>query len=347
MNLFIKYFKSHGNSSFIEMKSFVVLVLLTVVSCVLCNPRENVIPKFFRNIGHFEYSDYQGVKQMKTYYVSRELKMNWVNAFMFCRSFDMDLAELTTEEEADKFLKLFGDHATTLEIWYHVGGSYMGVAKNDFYWMTTAKQISYPLKFYPGQPDNYLGKEKCLSIAKYVGPYLFYDVDCYDTWIWNFVCQKIEKYSDREGIRHIKTYYVSRELRLNWANSFMFCRSFGMDLVELTTEVESDKFLKLFGDHTKTLETWYHIGGSYMGAAKNDFYWMTTGKRISYPLKFHPGLPDNYLGKEKCLSILNQPGSFTLNDVDCYDTWIWNFVCQKIDSVSQIDPKSSFVKHRH
>ncbi|CAO1417933.1 unnamed protein product [Diamesa hyperborea] len=174
-----------------EMKSFVVLVLLTVVSCVLCNPRENVIPKFFKKIGQFEFSDDQGSNQIKTYYISRQLKMNWANSFMFCRSFDMDLVELTTEEEADKFLKLFADHAITLETWYHIGGSYMGAAKNDFYWMTTAEQISYPLKFYPGQPDNYGGKEKCLSIAKHPGSFKFNDVDCYDTWIWNFVCEKI------------------------------------------------------------------------------------------------------------------------------------------------------------
>ncbi|CAO1377043.1 unnamed protein product [Diamesa tonsa] len=291
------------------MKSFVVLVLLTVVSCVLCNPRENVIPKFFRNIGQFKYSDREGIRHIKTYYVSRELRLNWANSFMFCRSFGMDLVELTTEVESNKFLKLFGDHTKTLETWYHIGGSYMGAAKNDFYWMTTGKQITYPLKFQPGLPDNYL------------------------------------EYSDREGVKQIKTYYVSRELRLNWANSFMFCRSFGMDLVEHTTEDEADKFLKLFGDHATTLETWYHIGGSYMGAAKNDFYWMTTGEQVSYPLKFRRGLPDNYLGKEKCLSINKQPGSFKLNDVDCYSTWIWNFVCQKIESVSQINPRSSFVSH--
>ena len=118
--------------------------------------------------------------------------MSWVNAFMFCRSFNMDLAELTTEVEAEKFLKLFADNAPSLAMWHHIGGSYMGGPKNDYYWMTTAEKISYPLKFYPGEPNNYAGKEKCLSIAKHPHSFKFNDVDCYEHWIWNFVCEKIE-----------------------------------------------------------------------------------------------------------------------------------------------------------
>ena len=110
---------------------------------------------------------------------------------MFCRSFDMDLAELTTEQESENFFRLFGNSATTLEQWYHIGGSYMGLAQNDYYWMTTAEQISYPYKFFNGIADNTLGKEKCLSIGKISQSYHFNDVDCYEYWIWNFVCEKI------------------------------------------------------------------------------------------------------------------------------------------------------------
>ena len=79
---------------------------------------------------------------------------------------------------------------------------------------------------------------------------------------------------------------------MSWANAFSFCKANDMNLVELHNKQESDKFLTMCANNA--VDYWYHIGGSAEGMANRlDFYWMTTGERISYSLKYHPGEPNN------------------------------------------------------
>lgn len=58
---------------------------------------------------------------------------------------------------------------------------------------------------------------------------------------------------------------------------------------------------------------------------------MNSGKKIDYELKFGAGEPNNYDGKEFCLSLVRMNGGeyFHYNDYDCSDT-TGRFVCQKL-----------------
>ena len=110
----------------------------------------------------------------------------------------------------------------------------------------------------------------------------------------------------------MKSYYSSRDLIVHWIDAYVTCRTFNMDLVELPTEAEANYFLRLCAQQELSGD-YHHIGGSYVGLGFNEFYWMTTGQRINYSMKYAQGQPDNVGGFEKYLSIQNQPGSYLFN----------------------------------
>ncbi|CAO1396958.1 unnamed protein product [Diamesa serratosioi] len=152
---------------------------------------EFAIKKFFKEIGTYTFTSNLGQRQLKTYYVTRNVKLSWVNAFSFCKANDMNLVELQTEYEANNFLKMCADQK--LEYWYHIGGSAEGSSDRlDYYWMTTGEKVSYNLKYHPGEPNNAGGKERCLSVAKQPNKYEFNDTDCWQHFIWSFACQHVK-----------------------------------------------------------------------------------------------------------------------------------------------------------
>lgn len=120
-------------------------------------------------------------------------------------------------------------------------------------------------------------------------------------------------------------------------DAYVLCRTFSMDLVELPTEAEADYFLSLCAQQ-ELQGQFFHVGGSYVGLGLNEFYWMTTGQRINYTMKYAPGQPDNRNGVERYLSIYEQPNSYMFNDMDSGDTK-WKFICQRITNACNSSTK--------
>ncbi|CAO1396932.1 unnamed protein product [Diamesa serratosioi] len=277
---------------------FLVFVGILKVTFGQAHTTEFAIKNFFREIGTYTLTNNIGQSYLKTYYVSRSLQLNWANAFSFCKANDMNLVELETEDEANNFLKMCADQK--LEYWYHIGGSVEGSLNLwDYYWMTTGKKIPYSLYFMPGEPNGN-GEERCLSIA----------------------------FTSNLGQRQLKTYYGTRSLELSWANAFSFCKANDMDLVELETEDEANNFLKMCVE--QNLEEYYHVGGSSEGISNFwDYYWMTTGAKVSYNLNYKPG-ELNGKGTERCLAIGKQPIKYAFCDVSCHSLAL-RFACQNVE----------------
>ncbi|CAO1376641.1 unnamed protein product [Diamesa serratosioi] len=101
-----------------------------------------------------------------------------------------------------------------------------------------------------------------------------------------------------------------------------------MDLVELTTQAEATNFLSLCAkNELKLNRNYYHIGGSRVGVGYKEFYWMTTGETIEYPMSFATGEPkknddNNYLTIQKA------PGAFKFKCTNSLN--YQNFICQRI-----------------
>ncbi|CAO1429936.1 unnamed protein product [Diamesa hyperborea] len=130
-----------------------------------------------------------------------------------------------------------------------------------------------------------------------------------------------------DGKNHTRTYFVSREIKLFWAQALMFCQSFGMELVSLPLKEVADQFTQLCADNAKYFDKYTYVGGTYIGAGLNDWYWISDGKPATYHIPMQPGEPNNFGGKENCLSLDNHEGVFKFNDINGFDRDA-KFVCE-------------------
>ena len=100
-----------------------------------------------------------------------------------------------------------------------------------------------------------------------------------------------------------------------------------MDLVELQTQAEANYFLQLCPTILNLKHDYYHIGGSYIGVGMNEFYWMTTGQRVGYPILYAEGEPNNYKNNEVFFTIHKEPQTFKFNDISNF--YMCPFICQR------------------
>ena len=142
-------------------------------------------------------------------------------------------------------------------------------------------------------------------------------------------------FTDATGENKIKSYFITRDFKLNWGNALSFCKSFEMDLVTLETAAESDNFFNLCEKGTNNFYPYLFIGGTNIGVDKDSWYWMKTGVEIKYNLRFSEGEPFNAGGRENCLAIYNNVDkkTFGLNDLECYGDIAASFACEKVTNV--------------
>lgn len=103
-----------------------------------------------------------------------------------------------------------------------------------------------------------------------------------------------------------------------------------MDVLSLETLDEANHFLALCKQNSGYFDQWTHIGAiTLYPKSTNSWYWVNSGKRVTYHLRFGPGQPDNAGGRELCLSIGKDPQNFFFNDLNCYGSHEFKFICQK------------------
>ena len=117
----------------------------------------------------------------------------------------------------------------------------------------------------------------------------------------------------------------------------MFCRSFGMELASLPTKDFADKFTQLCFENSPFFDKYTHIGGTYIGAGLNQFYWLSTGKPVRYNLNWAPEQPDNARGLQNCLALQKQNGPFKFDDIDGFGLHEEKFVCESKPKYNEID----------
>lgn len=76
---------------------------------------------------------------------------------------------------------------------------------------------------------------------------------------------------------------------------------------------------------------WTHIGGVSKFVGKHrEWYWVGKNTKISYPITFATGQPNNYLGRQNCLGISKEENTFEFQDIDCHGRFEEKFICQRI-----------------
>jgi hypothetical protein len=100
-------------------------------------------------------------------------------------------------------------------------------------------------------------------------------------------------------------------------------------LATLDSQAESDYLVPLFFQKGNLFDTWTHIGGvAAVLKSAADWYWVGTGEKVDFPLKFGSGQPDNLGGDEACLALGILAGSPFINDYKCYENAVQKFICQ-------------------
>jgi len=101
-----------------------------------------------------------------------------------------------------------------------------------------------------------------------------------------------------------------------------------MEILSFESLRESDHFMELCPASHTQFSYMNHIGAiTIKPGTKTSWYWVQSGKRIDFTLKFLIGNPDNTNEREHCLGIINNRGECSYNDVDC--NWSeCKFLCQ-------------------
>lgn len=129
------------------------------------------------------------------------------------------------------------------------------------------------------------------------------------------------------GTTFQKSYYLPKYFKATWVHTRNLCQSYGMESLSLETKAETDNFWNLLTKNTQHIEELTHIGGVVTTLRATDaWYWVNSGKKANYPLKFAPGTPD---GNGYCLAILKRGTEFFFKDITCHTHYEIKFICQR------------------
>lgn len=112
-------------------------------------------------------------------------------------------------------------------------------------------------------------------------------------------------------------------------NSKSFCSSFGMNLVSLESDHESQYFMKACENNSNSFEEITFIGAtSEFIDGHEKWFLTTTGKEVNYKLELSE--PSNNSDNSHCLALYNSQGKFSYSKVNCNGNVNQKFICQKV-----------------
>ena len=114
--------------------------------------------------------------------------MDWNDAFVFCRQFEMDLAVIETKAEETALFGLINQNSNYKAPFASIGGT--KVNSKDWYWLKTEEKINYVMQWGRGEPSNFQDDDEfCLGIAKRGSQIGFCDMACTTGEKRDFICE--------------------------------------------------------------------------------------------------------------------------------------------------------------
>lgn len=146
--------------------------------------------------------------------------------------------------------------------------------------------------------------------------------------------------NNTKGVAHktVKTYFLSTHMKASFINAQSFCTSLGMELLTLETKAEADWFAKLLiNSYQNNIDSgWLYIGGMRMfpdaALSKENWYWLSSGKKIDYDLIWYQTEPNNWTGTQWCLCLRKENQTVFYADIECYGR-DESFLCQSSATV--------------
>lgn len=99
----------------------------------------------------------------------------------------------------------------------------------------------------------------------------------------------------------------------------------------METLQEQDHVLQLIQQSSLSSNDWLHFGAlTTVAKSKTDWYWVNSGNRVDYNIKFADSQPDG--GSELCLILQPKP-HLKFHDVGCHGVSSEKFICQTRDEI--------------
>ncbi|CAO1425123.1 unnamed protein product [Diamesa tonsa] len=167
-----------------------ICILIVLISLTQEGSTYDVIDGLFQNIGTYNFP---GTKKSTTYYLSRQMRVNWIEANLLCRRYEMEMLSLETEGEYNNFQTIFNTNLNSFDEFVNVAAvelePFSGGPNAPWMW-ESGNLVETQNKWVPNKPDN-VGEEHCLCLAKQFDAFYYDDMPCRSNYyIVKFVCQK-------------------------------------------------------------------------------------------------------------------------------------------------------------
>ncbi|XP_072518593.1 macrophage mannose receptor 1-like [Salminus brasiliensis] len=269
----------------------------------------------------FKFICYDGEVNASTRYVPVQEYKNWAEAQRYCRTYYTDLASVRNEVENQNLRSLFTYdifHSYYSEFEFH--GVWIGLYRTRSWSDKSNSSFSY---WKAGQPDNAGQREYCTA-ASFNDSGRWTDENC--SQVFPFIC-----YSTTPS----RLYHFVNE-RKSWTEAQRYCRVNYTDLATIDNIGQMNSLMNT-ANGSYTGLAWiglYDDLDSWRWSLDNDSFYKD-GER-DFRGWFHE--PDNYNGKEMCVSMsptgewFDKPCTDTLRFV-CYDgtnnTYVWGGSAEK------------------
>ncbi|XP_076269576.1 lectin subunit alpha-like isoform X1 [Rhynchophorus ferrugineus] len=121
--------------------------------------------------------------------------MGFHNAFITCRQYGFEPAEIHTIEEHIMVEKLLKHEKVGYEHGFWIFATNLD-DKHSYYWLNSGRRLFYS-NFSQGQPDNYKDNESCLQVFPVSsGHFAWNDLPC--SLKMPFLCQHYQKEKNQE-----------------------------------------------------------------------------------------------------------------------------------------------------
>lgn len=102
-------------------------------------------------------------------------------------------------------------------------------------------------------------------------------------------------------------------------------------MISLDSQAEADFFLPLFVQNSALFDSNLHIGAvSKIARDPLDWYWIDSGDKVNFAIKWRAGEPSYGGNNEMCLTLTKLFGTYDFNDIQCYEVWLSNMMCQTV-----------------
>jgi hypothetical protein len=130
-------------------------------------------------------------------------------------------------------------------------------------------------------------------------------------------------------------YFVSRNAMVTAGVLRAVCKSYNMDSLSIDSLEEFEALKEILSQNDfQYVRKKLHFGAiATVALTTTDWYSLSSGKRLPFPIKFTRGNPSNNEKDEYCLEADYSDG-LAFNDISC-TTLTRNFICERKFSVTQ------------